>query len=531
MARARRPVARARACRTDRAAASLEELDAHRAGFSDAARMVLVQANGRVGQMGALADVLEVEPRYERAVEACLGDLLQHVLVGGTSTPRQASAGPAGGRRTLRLRRGGADGSTSSADAGPKVSTPRHGRDQAPFARGAVRSPASCASPASMSMRVRERHRRGGHRRVVRDRARWRRTCRSRSRRSRAMSCAGAHLVAGGGKVESRGILATKREIKELRERVATEREALERLAGETAQFEQTIAQATAAIAALSAELHRQEKAIVARRSAAAARVGKDEFAAAAARGPRGDRDAPRARGDRRPRRAPGRSARVDRAAGRQSAGPPSAAGRRAARLATAREHADACARRRRSARHARRPGRAQRRRGRRRGAGSTQRGRELERRVETCATDLTLMRDQRERLLAAVAEAQRLMDDDVRVLEGLRDDMVRAPTSGRRSSRRRPTRQEELIRDARRALDAVRALAAELDVTRATAEADLTHLAQQSLDAVATPLDDVRAEVDQMEAAGDVEPDVRAIRAAEAPDAGRGRSRWSSHG
>ena len=43
--------------------------------------MVLVNANGRVGQMGALADFLEVEPRYERAVEACLGDLLQHVLV------------------------------------------------------------------------------------------------------------------------------------------------------------------------------------------------------------------------------------------------------------------------------------------------------------------------------------------------------------------------------------------------------------------------------------------------------------------
>src|SRR5262245_13735106 len=60
---------------------SLEELDAHRAGFSDAARMVLVQANGQVGQMGALADVIEVEPRFERAVEACLGELLQHVLV------------------------------------------------------------------------------------------------------------------------------------------------------------------------------------------------------------------------------------------------------------------------------------------------------------------------------------------------------------------------------------------------------------------------------------------------------------------
>ena len=45
---------------------SLEEIDTHRSGFADAARMVLVNANGKVGQMGALADFLEVEPKYER---------------------------------------------------------------------------------------------------------------------------------------------------------------------------------------------------------------------------------------------------------------------------------------------------------------------------------------------------------------------------------------------------------------------------------------------------------------------------------
>src|SRR3954468_12646065 len=35
---------------------SLEEIDTHRGGFADAARMVLVNANGKVGQMGAVAD-------------------------------------------------------------------------------------------------------------------------------------------------------------------------------------------------------------------------------------------------------------------------------------------------------------------------------------------------------------------------------------------------------------------------------------------------------------------------------------------
>ncbi len=82
---------------------SLEEIDTHRSGFADAARLVLVNANGKVGQMGALADFIEVEPKYERAVEACMGDLLQHVLVerlehvsAGLQLIRQEDAGRCG---------------------------------------------------------------------------------------------------------------------------------------------------------------------------------------------------------------------------------------------------------------------------------------------------------------------------------------------------------------------------------------------------------------------------------------------------
>src|SRR5262249_32610827 len=68
---------------------SLEELEAARAGYGDAARAVLVRANGSVNQQGAVADYLEVEAGCERAVEACLGDLLQHVVV---ERPDHASA-------------------------------------------------------------------------------------------------------------------------------------------------------------------------------------------------------------------------------------------------------------------------------------------------------------------------------------------------------------------------------------------------------------------------------------------------------
>ena len=46
-----------------------------------AARVVLAQANGAVSQLGAVADYLNVDRRDERAVEAILGDLLQHVVV------------------------------------------------------------------------------------------------------------------------------------------------------------------------------------------------------------------------------------------------------------------------------------------------------------------------------------------------------------------------------------------------------------------------------------------------------------------
>ena len=69
---------------------SLEELEAARAGYGDAARAVLAQANGKVAQQGAVADYLDVDAGYERAVEACLGDLLQHVVV---ERPEHAAAG------------------------------------------------------------------------------------------------------------------------------------------------------------------------------------------------------------------------------------------------------------------------------------------------------------------------------------------------------------------------------------------------------------------------------------------------------
>ena len=134
------------------------------------------------------------------------------------------------------------------------------------------------------------------------------------------------------------------------------------------------------------------------------------------------------------------------------------------------------------------------------------------------------LMREQRARLLTSSDESQHQLDASIRTLDGLRAHMAIAD-DGTLVLKAASDRQEQSIRDARRALDAVRALAAELDISRATAEAELTHLAQQSLDAVQADLDTVAAEVADMERQRIHAPDARLIRravaeAAEASDA-----------
>jgi chromosome segregation protein len=69
---------------------SLVELDRKRTTFGDAARFLLAEAPETVGQHGAFADHLRVEPSFERAVDALLGDLLQHVVVDRAEQVNQA---------------------------------------------------------------------------------------------------------------------------------------------------------------------------------------------------------------------------------------------------------------------------------------------------------------------------------------------------------------------------------------------------------------------------------------------------------
>jgi chromosome segregation protein len=486
---------------------SLEEIDTHRSGFADAARLVLVSANGRVGQMGALADFIEVEPRYERAVEACLGELLQHVLVerldhvtAGLQLIRKEDAGRCGfviGRPAI------AEATTAvhhdvPAGVVPLESVVRVGGPFPAAVQAVLRGPlvaesfdtaARIAPLVPFPVVTLEGD-------VFR----------------------GGHVVTGGDKAESRGILAGKREIKELRERINGLRAGLDELASETARFELMIAHATAAIDGLSAELHRQEKAIVGI-EAQATRAAEDEFRLQQ-RLNMVTTELVRAREeiaalDARQSEGMESIARLD----EQKVVADGGLSESQRRLFEARETAEglSLAAAEAKAAHAALIERSVSARSEvtRMDAAAL----ELEERLAACSRDAALMRDQRERLLLAVGDAQRLLDDDVRGLEGRRAEL-QAADDWATELKAATESQEEVIRDARRAVDSLRALVAEVDVMRVMAESDLAHLAQHSLDSVGATLDEIRAQVAEMEAAGQIEPDVRAIRAAEAPDA-----------
>jgi chromosome segregation protein len=484
--------------------ASLEELASTRGEFSDAARMVLVQANGHVGQQGAVADYLEVDSRYERAVEACLGDLLQHVIVerhdqaaAGLSLVREHDAGRCGfvvvdpgsnGYHPREILK--ASGVVPVTDVmriqGPHVATIAKVLPEAyvaeSFERAVEFSRETSAVVATLEGDV----------------------------------FRGPHLVSGGAKVESRGILATRREIKELRERVAVEREAVVRLAHEAALLEITIAQATSAIAALHAEQHRQEKDVVAREAQLArsaediARLGrKAEMIGLERRRADEERSALEARRA----EAEGAIGRI----GEEQRQMEERLVEAQRRLTSAREMvADVGARA--AEARALHAGLVERAAALASEVARLEEGaRELEQRIATRASELEQTRARRESLLSAIAGGELALDQDIRALEGMQGDL-RAADDAATEVRTKVEAQDLVIREARRVLEEVRASAADLEVARATAESDLGHLAQTCMDAVQCSLDEILAEVQQMEQSGEATPDAAAI-AAEEPD------------
>jgi len=486
--------------------ASLEELVATRGEFGDAARMVLVQANGHVGQQGAVADYLEVDRRYERAVEACLGDLLQHVIV---ERHEQAAAG-------LSLVREHDAGRCGFVVIDPQ-SNGYHAREalQVPGSRPGI-------VPVSEVLRIVGPHA-ATIQKVVPD-AYVAETFEQAVEFSHETSVPiatvngdifrGSHLVSGGAKAESRGILATKREIKELRERIASDRASLAGLVDAAAALNVSIAETSTAIASLTADEHRHEKEIVGH-EAQLARLGEDTLRLArktevigferrqaeeecVALDARTSEAQQKIAGLEEEQRTADQSlADVQRSLGAARA----AAAELNDKAATARAaHAGLVERATALAADVLRLREA---------------ALELEERITSRSEERRQTVSRREELLEAIATGERMLDDDIRVLDGLREEL-RTADEAAGALRAAVDAQDTIIREARQLLESVRSEVASFDVARATAESDLTHLAQSCADAVQMSLDTVLADVEAMEQAGTAVPDAVAITAEE---------------
>ena len=172
---------------------------------------------------GSVADYLEVLPRFERAVEACLGDLLQCVVVeryehaaAGLRLIREQGAGRCG----FLVIEGSKSVPTDAAPADPAlVPVSTVVRISGPYASAIERAIGSAWVAESFEQAV----------------AAARMSARPIATLAGDLFL-GPLVVRGGGKQETRGILAIKREIKELVARIGVAQEDVRRL-GEGGRF------------------------------------------------------------------------------------------------------------------------------------------------------------------------------------------------------------------------------------------------------------------------------------------------------
>ncbi|TAK12936.1 MAG: hypothetical protein EPO35_10805, partial [Acidobacteria bacterium] len=143
----------------------------------------------------------------------------------------------------------------------------------------------------------------------------------------------------------------------------------------------------------------------------------------------------------------------------------------------------------------------------------------ELTERIAGRKGDIDRTHTRREELRVGITETEALLDADVHALEALRVEMrhvdeklvgLRAQFEG----------SEHDLRGARQALEVVRNEVMQGEVAKARASSDLEHLNQQCIDAVASPLEAVIAEVERMEASGELKQPSKRLAAAAQADA-----------
>lgn len=474
--------------------ASLEELDAARAGYGDAARALLASDDAGVRHEGSVADHLEVSSRYERAVEACLGELLQFVVVQdredalrGLAYARERELGRCG----FLVIGAGAQDVDLEAPAPVAGLVPLHEALQirGPWA-AVIRSLVGRAWIAESTDLALAAAARTSDRVVTLAGEVFR----------------GAHLVTGAGKETSRGILAVKREIKELRERQATEHEGLQGLASEVGSLESRVAQVEQALAALDADVHRHEKSILG--FELQANRGVEELDRLERR-----RDLMNSERRRAEEETATLRRREDDAQAsilslqstqrdldeRLSLSQQQLLGGRDTQSSAANRVADA------KAAHAALVERA---------VGVSQEVRrlvesahDLESRVAARHDDRQRAADRRTELEALIVAGHAQLDADVQRLAALKSEVSDADNLGS-DLHADVLRQEQTTRDARKELDGLRDIVSQSEVARATSEADLSHLSEACRETLQLSLEDVGAEVAALEAAGDLPAD-----------------------
>ena len=487
---------------------SLEELDASRATFGDAARVLLAEAGESIRQHGAVADHLIVDRSYERAVDALLGDTLQHVLV---DSHRDVEAGLA----LLAGRDAGRGGfvvleaaAASIAPTEPPVVVPPRARAMADV----VRASGPHASIVSRLI---------GRALIVETVDAARALATSVSLPVATLTgevFKGSWLVHGGSRRDVRGILETRAEVQALRDEVAASHREIDRLSGELSDLESSIAAAEPGLAALVADQHAHEKAIVGHE--AEERRISDEVTRLTRRLELVATE--HARAEEEARTAEERREDAVKAIDQHESQQRTAEAQLDDVLTSLQASRDDAESRLRQVTDARtsQAGLIE-----RTAALETEVSRlqeaaaDLDQRIAARRADIDRTHTRREELRTSIGDTTRLLDEDIAALERLQYEM-RGLDDRVAALRVEFSAADHDIRTARHDLEVVRRAVTQAEVARATAAADLTHLSSQCVETVGVSIDEVVEAVALMEQRGELVAPARRVAAASAAEA-----------
>ena len=225
---------------------SLEELDKGRTTYGDAARMIL---SSKIDHCGSVADHLEVNQSDERVVEACLEDLLEHVVVRTREDALEGialvTAGDAGRCGFVIM---------DALQTRPEVEPPH------PSLR-LISDFVNVKGPGEDAVR-RLIERRWIAPSIVEASAAAR-VCIDPIATVDGNVFQGVSLLSGGLKKKTHGLLSVKREIRELHERIATSEEELTKVREENLNQERVVKDTEVSIETLNSNEHVQEKELI----------------------------------------------------------------------------------------------------------------------------------------------------------------------------------------------------------------------------------------------------------------------------